>query len=70
MRGSKIETQAGGERSFPRQFSVKVQWIEPVVLVRHVEQANTDFGLATRKAIPGEQMKLPDILVRQIGGLA
>lgn len=48
----KVKPEADEQGPFSRQFEVKVQRVQPVVLVREIEKAQRQFGMAPWKAIP------------------
>src|SRR5206468_7552224 len=61
--GSKIELHTGDESSFAGQFIQGVQWIEPVVLIRYVQEAHGDFRPPFRETITDQRVELPKVVV-------
>src|SRR5260370_35447107 len=66
-RRSKIKLQTCRERSMARQFGVKIQWIEPVVLIRQVQQPDGKFSLSSRETIASEEIELPEVISGECG---
>ena len=60
--GLKTQLQAQGERSAARQFVVKIQRVEIVILIGDVEQAERDLGFSMQKSITDKRIELPEVI--------
>src|SRR5262245_33565222 len=67
---SKIELQARRQRSFPRQFVIEIERVQPVILIGDIQQAEANFRDPIGKAVAGKQVQLPEIVARNIRGVA
>src|SRR5688572_6518672 len=61
--GLKIKPKAHHQRSFPCQLAVEVQWVKAVVSIGDVQQTNRRLGGPSWKAITGERIELPKVIV-------
>ena len=66
-RGLKTQLQAQGERSAARQFVVKIQRVEIVILIGDVEQAERDLGFSMQKSVTDKRIELPEVSARLAG---
>ena len=60
----KTQLQAQCERPAARQFVVKIERVEVVVLAGEVEQTERDFGFSTRKTITDKRVELLEVSAR------
>ena len=67
---SKIEFHAGIKGARARQVRIQIERIEFVILVPDVQQSHLQLGESSRKAVPGEDIELPEIIARQVGRIA
>src|SRR5437899_1812558 len=61
---SEVKLEAARERPFARQLGIKIQRIEPVILIREIEHAQAHFRRAMTEAPAGENVELPEIIAR------
>src|SRR5437870_5447048 len=64
-----IQPEAGGESAASGQIRVQIEGVKTVVRVEQVDEAQGNFRVATREAIAGQQIVLPEISGWQPGVL-
>src|SRR5688500_1407278 len=67
---SKVKSEPDEQRAFARQFGVKSERVQPVVLVRHVQQAHGNLRAALQETTAREQVELPEVITRLIRPVA
>src|SRR5262245_58195236 len=66
-RSLEVKLEIRHKRAFAREFAVEADWIQSIILVGQIQNPNGEFCTAARKTVPGKQIELPEIIVRQRG---